>query len=389
MTGIEASPLERAAALKPLLARNAPQCDASRRVPEENIAALAEAGLFKLQAPRRFGGLETSVGTFLEVGAELGEACGSTAWVVALTNSCHWMAGLFCEQAQRDVYGADPNVRICGVLAPTATVRTVDGGLRVSGRWVYASGCLHAQWAILGVPPVDSRMQGLALIPMSELDIEDTWQVAGMRGTGSNTLVADDVFVPDHRILPVPPAINNEYATEHTDEVLYRASFVPVLALLLAAPQLGMVRGALKLVIEKAPVRAVAYTVFARQVDSVAFQLQIAEAAMLIDTAALHIRRAADDIDGAAAAGVKLDYLTRARVRADTGWAVRNAQKAMDLVISANGASSFAEASALQRLWRDSNTAARHAVVMPAVNLELYGKALLGIGWEDNITPLI
>jgi 3-hydroxy-9,10-secoandrosta-1,3,5(10)-triene-9,17-dione monooxygenase len=110
---------------------------------------------------------------------------------------------------------------------------------------------------------------------------------------------------------------------------------------------------------------------------------------MLIDGAALHIRRAADDIDAAAAAGVKLDYLTRARVRADTGWAVRSAQKAMDLVISANGASSFAEASALQRLWRDSNTAARHAVVMPAVNLELYGKALLGIGWEDNITPLI
>jgi len=389
MAGTAASPVERAASLKALLARNAPQCDELRRLPEENVEALIEAGLFKVMAPRRFGGQEASMRTLLDVSAELGEACGSTAWVFSLINSCLWMSGLFCDETQREVYGSHPDVRICGVLAPAATARSTDGGVRITGRWGYASGCLHSQWAVLGVPPVDSRMQSLALVPMDELRIEDTWHVAGMQGTGSNTLVAQDVFVPDRRLLAVPPAIEGVYATEHTDEVLYRSSFVPALAILLAGPLLGMARGALKLVIERAGDRPIAYTVYARQADSVAFQLQIAEAAMLIDTAALHIARAAEDIDTAAQAGVKLDYLARARVRADTGWAVRSAHKAMDTVISANGASSFAQSSALQRLFRDASTAARHAVVMPAVNQELYGKALLGIPWEQNITPLI
>ena len=385
--------VERAAALKPLLARNAPQCDEARRVPEENIAALADAGLFKLTVPRRFGGHEVPFKTSLEVAAELGEACGSTAWVVTLIGGCNWLTSLYSDRAQQEVFGADPDARVCGVVAPTAEGRRVDGGLRVSGRWGYASGCLHAQWAVLGVPPIEADgediPQGLALIPMSDLQIEDTWFVAGMRGTGSNTLLAEDVFVPDHRILPIPAAIGDEYPTEHKDEALYRSAFVPVLALILAGPQVGMARGALNAVIEKAPRRAIAYTTFQRQTDSVAFQLQISDAAMLADTAAMHVARAADDIDTAAAAGEKLDYLTRARVRADTGWAIRHAREAIDTVISANGASSFAEVSPVQRLWRDANTAGRHAVVLPSVNQEVYGKALLGIGYEENITPLI
>ena len=118
-----------------------------------------------------------------------------------------------------------------------------------------------------------------------------------------------------------------------------------------------------------------------------AFQLQLAEAAMLIDTAHLHAYRVADDIDQAAARGVYPDFLARARVRADTGWAVDHITKAIDILLSAHGAASFAEASPLQRIWRDSAVAARHAVVLPMVGYEVYGKALLGR--EDHITPLV
>ena len=385
--------LERAEALKPLLVRNAAQAEEARRIPEESIAALTEAGLFRVVVPRRFGGYEVPFDTKLAVSAKLGEACGSTAWVVTLTNVCSWLAGLYREQAQQDIWGSNADARICGVLAPTSETRREDGGLRVSGRWGYASGCLHADWAVLGVPVVDEAGepvdQGLAMIPMSELTIEDTWFVAGMKGTGSNTLVAQDVFVPDHRILSVPAAINHQYATEHTDEVLYRSSFIPVLALVLAGPQVGMARRAVDLVVEKAPKRQIAYTIFTRQTDSTAFQLQVSDAAMLADTAALHVERAARDIDETAARGEPMDYIRRARVRADTGWAIRKAREAIDTAISANGASSFADASPLQRLWRDANIAGRHAVVLPAVNQEVYGKALLGIPYEDNITPLI
>jgi alkylation response protein AidB-like acyl-CoA dehydrogenase len=385
--------LERAEALKPLLARNAAEAESTRRIPDESIAALTEAGLFRITVPKRFGGYEVPFDTKLAVSAKLAEACGSTAWVVTLTNVCAWMVGLCSERAQQDVWGADPDARVCGVLAPTSTATREPGGLRITGRWGYASGSLHSDWAVLGVPVVDAAGeqidQGLALVPMRELAIEDTWFVAGMRGTGSNTLVADGVFVPDHRIVSVPAAIENRYPTEHGDEALYRSSFIPVLALVLAGPQVGMARAAVELVIEKAPKRQIAYTIFTRQTDSTAFQMGISDAAMLADTALLHVERAARDIDEAAARGEAMDYLARARVRADTGWAIRKAREAIEAVISANGASSFAEVSPLQRLWRDANTAGRHAVVLPSVNQEVYGKALLGIPYEDNITPLI
>lgn len=385
--------LDRATELKPLLARNAAQTEAERRIPEENIAALEDAGLFKIVVPRRFGGYEMPFRVKLEVSATLAEACPSTAWVLTLTNVCSWFTGLFCDRAQQDVWGEQPNSRVCGVFAPTAESRWEQGGQRVSGTWGYASGCLHAHWAVLGIPVVNEAGeqvdQGFALIPMSDLSIKDTWFVAGMKGTGSNTLVADDVLVPNHRIMSVPSALDNEYPTEHKDEALYRASFVPVAALVLAGPQVGMARAAVNHVIEKAPKRVIAYTQYERQTDSTGFQMGVSDAAMLADSAALHVQRAAEDIDTAAARGEKLDYLARARVRADTGWAARKAREAIDMAISANGASSFADASPLQRLWRDSNTAGRHAIVMPPVNQEVYGKALLGIPYENNITPLI
>jgi alkylation response protein AidB-like acyl-CoA dehydrogenase len=144
---------------------------------------------------------------------------------------------------------------------------------------------------------------------------------------------------------------------------------------------------ALELVREKAAKKPISYTFYTAQSDSVAFQLQLAEAAMLIDTAHLHAYRAADDIDRAAAAGTYPDFLNRARIRADTGWAVQNITKAIDILLWAHGAASFADVNPLQRIWRDSSVAARHAVVLPAVSYEVYGKALLGR--EDHITPLV
>ena len=213
-----------------------------------------------------------------------------------------------------------------------------------------------------------------------------------MRGTGSNQDAcrpADGVVRPSHRILDVPAALQHVYPTEHKDEALYRAAFIPVAVVVLAGPQVGMARGVLNTVIEKAPKRNIAYTIFEQQSASTTFHNAVSDAAMHVETAALHTFRAAADIDAAAAAGETMDYLARARVRADTGWAIRHARQAIDDLISAAGSSSFAEASPIQRLWRDSSTAGRHAVIMPSVNTEVYGKALLGVPYEDNITPLI
>lgn len=383
--------IARAQQLKPLLANNAAQGERDRRVVEESIEALTVAGLFKISVPKRHGGYETSMRTMLDVSAAVGEADGGTSWVVALTNVCNWLVGLMSDQAQAEVFGADPDAKVSGVLAPTAETRKVEGGWRVSGKWYYNSGSWHATWAVMGIPITDQDGnvidQGAALIPRADMDFEDTWFVAGMRSSGSNCLIADDVFVPEHRVLSIPPAITGQYPTEHVDETLYRSALIPVLALVLIGPQLGMGRAALDFVISKAAKKPISYTFFTSQQESTAFQLQIAEAARLIDTAHLHAYRAAADIDDAAASGEYPDYVTRARVRADTGHVAECITRAIEILLYAHGAGSFAEVSPLQRIWRDSATAARHAIVSPAVSYEVYGKALLGV--EDPITPMV
>jgi len=390
-TNILEALVRRAEALQPLLTANAVVSEAHRRAAEENITAAKEAGLFRLMVPKRYGGYEGTLRSHLEVSAALGEACGGTSWVVALTNVCAWFASLFSKKSQDDVFGANPDARVSGVFSPSPKTRRVQGGIVLSGKWFTSSGILHADWAIVGAIEHNANgtfvAQYLALIPIDEVTIEDTWFTAGMRASGSNCIVAHEVFVPDHRLMNILAAIDGIYPTEFKDEAAYRAGFMPVSALILVGPQLGMGRAALKYVISKASQRSIAYTSFERQSDSTAFQMQIADASLKIDTAHLRAFRAADEVDRAAAADTKLDYLTRARVRADTGLIISYITDAINTLISAHGAGSFAESSPMQRLWRDSNTAARHAIALPAVANEIYGKALLGI--ENIVSPLV
>src|SRR5437588_1467843 len=175
--------------LFPQLRERAAEVEHTRRIPDSAIAELQSAGLFKLFVPRRFGGHQTSVRTFLDVSAEVARGCGSTGWVTALINICGWLGALYPEQAQQDIWGADPDARIAGVLTPSATAAPADNGVVLNGRWMFASGCLHSSWAVLGHPIVDANGtmidQGLALVPMRDLRIADTWFTAGMRGTGN------------------------------------------------------------------------------------------------------------------------------------------------------------------------------------------------------------
>lgn len=384
----------RAESLRDVVERNADETEEKRRLPQENVDALREAGLLKITVPRRFGGYEVPVGTKVAVSeAMAANGCGSTAWVMTLINVCNWMASLLPEQGQADIWGQNPDAAVAGVLNPCPDVTKVDGGYEVSGRWPFASGSLHADWVLVGIEVPDAAGnvvdQALAFAPIGDVTIEDTWFVAGMKGTGSNTIVADRVFVPEHRLLSVPRAIENDYATPFSDELAYRQSFIPVLTLILGGPQLGLGRAALDFVIAKAAKRGITYTKHERQADATAFQLEVAKAATLLDSACLHMYRAASDIEQAAAAAEPLPYLTRARVRADTGYGIRRVREAIDILLSAHGAAGFADTSPLQRIWRDSSTAGRHAVVAPLVNDEVYGKALLGVPYEENITPLI
>lgn len=383
--------IQRASNIRSLLESHADETDRLRRLPHAVVTTLKAEGLCRLMVPRRFGGFQTDIHTYIAVMEELGRGCGSTSWVASLINVCAWLAALFPDRAQQDVWGSSPDAWVAGSLAPHGVATPVDGGWRVTGRWPWASGCLHAQWAACGIHMSNERGEvqnfGLSLMPMDQLTIDDTWFVVGMKGTGSNTIVAKDVFVPQHRFLPYPDAFQGHYRTEHDEEVVYRVALVPVTILILIGSQLGIARTALEHVTAKARTRGVTHTDYQKQHEWPGFQTQLAEAAMKIETARLHAFRAADDLDRAAAERRHPDLPARARIRADTALVAKYCREAVDMLMSAHGTSSLADSNRLQRLWRDVHVASRHAITDWQVNLEIYGKALLGI--EPNITPLI
>src|SRR5689334_22563492 len=195
--------VKRAVALQPLLRKHACDGDLRRRESDEVIDALTDAGFFRLRTPRRFGGYAVDTRTIFDLTAALGEADGSAAWLVGISATQAWLSGHVSEQAQREIYRCGPDVRFAGNLSPLPS-RKVDGGVVVSGRWPFASGASHAEWAALGVMVTDDADKPSqpywCVIPAAELKLEDTWRTVGMRGTGSNTWNADEVFVPAHRL---------------------------------------------------------------------------------------------------------------------------------------------------------------------------------------------
>lgn len=373
----------RAQALRPLLAANAAEGEAGRRVPAASIQGLRDAGLFKTTVPRRYGGYESSVRTLLEVGSTVAEGDGATGWVVTLTCTSAWMTSLFSGKAQDEVFGADPGAIVCGSGSPQGSSVQVDGGWQVSGTWSYISGSLHANWAVLGFMAADGDGRpgspAMGLIPMSQCVLTDTWFTTGMRASGSNTLTVDGVFVPEYRVLSTAKGSVGSYATEYHDEAAYRAAFYPTATLVLVAPLLGIGRAALEYVREAAGSKGIVATVFDRQADSATFQLNFAQAATRIDTAHLHAFRAAQDIDRHAALGVHPDDALRARIRSDAAHAAQEVVAALTTLANIHGSGGFAEKSPLHRMIQDAEVGARHGLLVPAIAYEIYGKLLLGM----------
>jgi alkylation response protein AidB-like acyl-CoA dehydrogenase len=385
--------LEKIEELRPMLDANGAQGEQNRRVLQESVDALEAIGAFRVTQPKKYGGYQGLSQDHVDVARAVGRGDGGTGWITALINMAGWLTALLPDQAQEDVWGEDPNTKVTVVLATNGKTRRVPGGYMVSGEWGYASGSWHAEWSFLGAELVDEDGNfddaAQLLIPKSDLQYRDTWYVAGMRSSGSNTWVADDIFVPDYRVLRGSPALLGEYpGTDEDTPAVYKAGWIPWLNVILAGAQLGIGRAVLDKVIAGSN-KPIAYTSIAHKSDSVAFQLDIAKAALTLDSADLMVARACREIDEPAAAGVYPDYLTRARNRAYVGWAAETVSKAIEMLLTAHGSGGFAEVNSIQRFWRDQAVASRHAFILPALGYELYGKALLGREDGDSVTPLV
>lgn len=372
--------IARAVALLPLLRQHAAEIDARRRLTDDVLAAMVRAGLFRMRTPKRLGGYETDLHTVTEVVETIATADPSAAWLVALATVASWLVGRTSKRAQDEVFGTDPDARLAGSDLPGAASQT-RAGVRLTGRWPYASGSHHATWASLAAQVTNDAGTVVdtvvALVPVADVTLEDTWCTVGMRGTGSNTWVAEDVFVPDHLLVSMP-ALGADIWPAPTDEPMYRIPFAPLTGLMLIAPLLGAGRAVLELVVDKAPTKMI-HQRFVRQSDSVGVQIQIAEAALKLKTARLHAYEIADILDASTTHGPGLDHDDRARIRGQAAYAAQQVLDAINDLINVHGAGSFALSNPLQQFWRDANTAARHAGLNALLGYEDYGKALLGM----------
>jgi 3-hydroxy-9,10-secoandrosta-1,3,5(10)-triene-9,17-dione monooxygenase len=382
-TKLRSELVAKAASLVPLLRSNAPKAEEMRRLPDDSISAMEAAGMFRVCAPKQFGGYEGDVRTYTDVVAEIGRGCGSSAWIAFISNAAAWIACHYPESVQREIFEANPDTRFIGVLAPTATANRSDDGYVINGKWGYASCSLHAHWALLTAQVTQqdgSKELGLVLIPMSELSIEDTWYSVGVRGSGSNTVIAENVFVPERRILLLSSLMSKNALGDPKKSVTYRQAFAPVAVLMTSAPVLGMAKAALEMTRERigAGGKRIAYSTYADVRDAPGMLLQLAEASSLIEAGNTIVKSWGDRIVDAATSLQEMSFEDRARMRADIGLAARHCRDGVERLMSVQGASAFAESNPIQRVWRDIATATRHGLISPEVPLEIYGRALVG-----------
>ncbi|MEU9283552.1 acyl-CoA dehydrogenase family protein [Streptomyces sp. NPDC048275] len=372
--------MEAARSLIPLLADEAPRTENARRLTDASVTALRQSGLFRLGTPAAHGGLGAGVRTAVDVCEELAHGCAASSWIVGIAYGGNLFASQLAEAERATVWKHDADAVVCGTANPSGTAQRADNGWLLSGSWPWISGIHHAQWTLLGFAWTNNEGEterGMALVPTSALTVADVWHVAGMRGTGSNTAVADDVYVPDSRIISLTDMANGTYQRRHPDEP--RITFHLSINLPLVATAVGIAAEALQQVVMAAARGKRAVSPLHHLVaEAPSHQLNVADAATLIDTARLHLRRAADEVDTQARAGRRPELPDRARLRMDAAHAMRCAREAVSLLLDTAGAGSFADGSVLQRAWRDIETASRHAAFSIQTSKEIYGRALLG-----------
>jgi alkylation response protein AidB-like acyl-CoA dehydrogenase len=373
--------------LLPSIRARAAACERARCVPSETFEALREVGFYRLVQPAPFGGYEQDFAVLLDLIIELGAACASTAWVCGLLSAHQWMVGLYPRKAQDEVWGNNPGATFCGSYAPVNEAHMAPSGYRLSGRWSFASGCDNADWAICAarVPASGERpaFPAFLLVPASDYVIDDTWDVIGLAGTGSKTLVLNDVFVPGHRLISFEDAASGR--TPGSKLYTNRLYAVPVYSHIspcLAAVAVGAAAGAIEDFIDGTTGRLTRGSVTGgnnRMAEFPTIQIKVAEAEASVDAARTillrDLRTIAEEVRQHGEASVKQRVLNR---RGQV-FAVKLAVQAADLLNGATGGNGLALSNPVQRAWRDVNAVARHVSLNWDAVSTMCGQMALGL----------
>jgi 3-hydroxy-9,10-secoandrosta-1,3,5(10)-triene-9,17-dione monooxygenase len=371
-----AEALERARALVPMLRERAARAEEARCLLPETEADLHRTGLLRFAQPGRWGGMELDYVALFEIPVELGRGCASTAWSCANLAIHHWMLALYDERAQQEVWAENPDALIAsGIAYPQGAAKKVDGGYVIGGYWNFSSGVDGAQWNLLAVTvkdgdkPVDWRM---CLVPRSEFEIVDDWQVLGMRGTGSKSVRVKDLFVPEHRALCMllarggaefPGAKVNPHAH-------YRIPLSGLGSHCIAGAAVGNALGAVELTAAAVRERSTSYTA-ARMREFQAVQLRVAAAGARADAARLICRNDLLEAQGIAEAGREPTLEEKLRYKRNVAWAVQLCTEAVDTLHAMAGANGIYDRYPMQRLFRDAHSLAGH----------------IGFSWDAQASP--
>jgi 3-hydroxy-9,10-secoandrosta-1,3,5(10)-triene-9,17-dione monooxygenase len=367
----------------PSLRERAEEAERLRVVPDASIKDLEATGFFRLLQPKRFDGFEADPVDFYTAVKEIAGACGSTGWVASVVGVHPWQVALFPDPAQQAVWGEDTSTRLSSSYAPTGKAVETDGGYQLSGRWSFSSGCDHATWVLLGglVSNQDGQVIDFKtfMLPRRDYTIEDVWNTVGLRGTGSNDIVVDDVFVPADFTLSMGDT-GRCYGPgqEQNDSNLYKLPFHSIFTSTITTPIVGMAYGAYAEHVEMQRKRVRAAYIAEKTVQDPFASVRIARAASEIDAAWALLMNNIREAQALVERGEKIPLDLRLKVRRDQVIGTERAIEAIDLLFENSGGRALNQGTYLQRAWRDAHAGRAHAANDPERALQMFGMVEFG-----------
>ena len=389
--GACAAAVARAKALVPRLRERAARTEELRRLPPETERDLHDAGLFRIVQPKRVGGAELDYVALVDCAELLGQADASVAWNFGNLASHHWMLGMFDKKAQDVVWGKSPDALIASSFIFSAgRAMKVDGGYRLRGSWPFSSGVSSCDWNMLAsVVASDDEADGIEyrifLLPNSDYRILDTWDAAGLRGTGSNDVEVRDAFVPEYMTVAVSELAGGRTPGSAVNpNALYTLPVFSLFPYVVSGVALGNAQACLDDYVDVARSRA-STSNRARLGDLQSTQIKIADASAKVDAARLVMRSACIDAMAEARRRAVPDMVTKTRYRRDGAFSVNLCTEAVSMLFAASGARGLLTTGVLQRQFRDAHAINAHiAFNFDAAGTD-YGRVALGLP-PDNLT---
>lgn len=351
-----------------------------RRLSDDTAKILRDAGIMRLIQPKRYGGFEADPGVYNTAMYEIARMSGSAGWVTGVVGVHSWHLGLFPDQAQKDVWAEDPDVWISSSYSPAGVAKKVSGGYELTGRWGFSSGSNHCDWVFVGAMVADENgrrtgQQLHLLLPRADYTIDDVWFTSGLAGTGSNDIVVEGVFVPEHRAHDVEDLYGGNYpGAEVNTGPLFRMPWYTVFVNAVVVPMIGMAR---RVVDEAVGIHQSKLAVDATKLPHPATLARLTEADFEVDTAYRILQADLAEVYATVSAGNEVPMSMRQRTKRDHIASVGLAVSAADKGYQVGGPRSIASSCTLQSVWRDVHAGQHHAINLPdKVNHE-YGEYLL------------